>query len=91
MVNPVASTSIRISIKSYDTDVFILLVYSCVQELLKYELFMSGTSSGISIIDIKATSEYYRVLFRSVPPVHIISSCNTVSRMYEIGNGKAPG
>ena len=81
MVKLVYSYNIRISIISYDTDVFILLVHSCLQELLNYELL---TSSGISVIDIKVTSEHHRA------PVHIISSRGTVSRMYGIWNGKAP-
>ena len=89
MVKLVASESIRISIISYDTDVFILLVDSCVQELLNYELLMSGTSSGRSVIDIKATSENHRALLRSVHPVHIPSRCDTVSQIYGIGKGKA--
>ena len=55
MVKLVASESIRIIIISYDTYAFILLVHSCVQELLNYELLMSGTSSGRSVIAIKAT------------------------------------
>ena len=40
MVKLVASESIRISILSYDTDVFVLLVHSCVQKLLNYELLI---------------------------------------------------
>ena len=40
MVKLVASESIRISILSYDTDVFILLVHSCVQKLLNFELLI---------------------------------------------------
>ena len=51
---------------------------------------MSGTSSGRSVIDIKATSENHRALLRSVPRVHILSSCHTVSQMHGIGKGKAP-
>ena len=49
---------------------------------------MSGTSSGRSVIDIKATSENHRALLRSVPRVHILSSYHTVSRIH--GIGKAP-
>ena len=51
---------------------------------------MSGTSSGRSVIDIKATSENHRALLRSVPRVHRLSSYHTVSRMHGIGKCKAP-
>ena len=65
------------------------LSYWCTQ--LAVELWtMSGTSSARSVIDIKATSENHRALLRSVPPVHILSSCHTVSRLHGIGKGKAP-
>ena len=78
MVKLAASESIRISIISYDIDVFILLVHSCLQELLKYELVMSGISSCRSVIDIKTTSEKHGSFLRSVPPVHIIFDCDIV-------------
>ena len=92
MVKLVASESIRIIIISYDTDVFILSVHSCVQEMLNYELVMRGTRSGRSVIDIIATSQNHRGLsLRSVPLVHILSICDIlVSQMFGIGNGKAP-
>ena len=66
------------------------LLCSCVQELLNYELLMSGTGAGRSFIDIKVTSVNHRALLRSVSPVNILSSCDIVSQMYGIGKGKAP-
>ena len=89
MVKFAESGSIRINLLSDDTDVFILLVHYYVQEQLICELMMSGTSSGRSVIDIKATSEKHRALAHQLLPLHVQSGCDTVSQMFGIGKGKA--
>ena len=84
-----AVDNIRINIICDDTDVFVLLVHFYVQEKLTCDVIMSGTSSGRTVVDIKATAEKNSRIANQLLAVHVLSGCDTVSQMYGIGKGKA--
>lgn len=70
-----------------DTDVFVLLLHFFREKELTCNIVMVGTSSGRRCADIKATVEKHGDTINDILPAHVLSGCDTVSSLWNIGKG----
>ena len=70
-----------------DTDVFILLLYHCLQKNLTCPLFMTSPIQQRAVIDIKATVHVHHLVIPNLLTAHALSGYDTVASYFGIGKG----
>ena len=74
-----------VSIISDDTDVLVLLCYFGWKLALNCQVYMSGTSEGRNIYDIKETVKSNKTIIPFIVSAHALSGCDTVAPYHGVG------
>ena len=85
MVSCVGEGYKLLTIRSDDTDVFILLIHYYKHCALTCTVLMEGTSSQRQVIDIGMTVQTHCEIIKYLLAAHALSGCDTVSHLYGIG------